>query len=36
MPLRIVYKGKVSGDTIEFVRNVLEIADEKATAKRAK
>ena len=36
MPLRIVYKGKVSGDTIEFVRNVSEIADEKATAKRAK
>ena len=32
MPLRIVYKGKVSGNTIEFNRNVLEIADEKATA----
>ncbi len=36
MPLRITYKGKVSGDSIELVRNVLEIADEKATAKRAK
>jgi len=36
MPLRIVYKGKIAGDTIEFNRNVLEIADEKATAKRAK
>ncbi len=36
MPLRIVYKGKVSGDTIEFTRNVAEIADEKATAKRSK
>jgi hypothetical protein len=36
MPLRIVYKGKISGDTIEFNRNVLEIADEKGTAKRAK
>ena len=36
MPLRIVYKGKVSGNTIEFNRNVLEIADEKATAKRVK
>jgi opacity protein-like surface antigen len=36
MPLRIVYKGKISGNTIEFNRNVLEIADEKATAKRVK
>jgi hypothetical protein len=36
MPLRITYKGKISGDTIEFVRNVADIADEKATAKKAK
>ena len=36
MPLRIVYKGKISGDTIEFNRNVSEIADEKGTAKRVK
>jgi len=36
MPLRIVYKGKISGNTIELIRNVSEIADEKATAKRAK
>lgn len=35
MPLRIVYKGKVSGDTIALTRNVAEIADETATAKRA-
>lgn len=36
MPLRIVYKGKISGDTIELVRNVADIADEKATARRSK
>jgi len=36
MPLRVVYKGKISGDTIDLTRNVAEIADEKATAKRAK
>jgi hypothetical protein len=34
MPLRIVYKGKISGDKIELVRNVAEIADERATATR--
>jgi hypothetical protein len=34
MPLRIVYKGKVSGDSIQLTRNVAEIADETATAKR--
>jgi hypothetical protein len=36
MPLRIVYTGKIKGDTIELNRNVLEIADEKATAKKVK
>jgi hypothetical protein len=36
MPLRIVYKGKISGNTIEFNRNVAEFVDEKGTAKRAK
>lgn len=36
MPLRIVYTGKIKGDTIELNRNVLEIADEKATAKKLK
>ena len=36
MPLRIVYKGKVSGNTIEFNRNVMELGDEKASAKRVK
>jgi hypothetical protein len=36
MPLRIVYKGRISGDTIELVRNVADIADEKATARKSK
>ena len=36
MPLRIVYKGKISGDEIKFTRNVAEISDETFVAKRAK
>jgi hypothetical protein len=36
MPLRIVYKGKISGDEIKFSRNVAEIADEPFVAKRSK
>lgn len=36
MPLRIVYKGKISGDTINLTRTVIEGADENAVAKRAK
>jgi len=36
MPLRIVYKGKISGDEIKFSRNVPELADEPFVAKRAK
>lgn len=36
MPLKIVYKGKVKGETIEFTRNVAEIADETAVAKKGK
>jgi len=36
MPLRIVYKGKMSGDEIKFTRNVAEIADEPFVAKRSK
>ena len=36
MPLRIAYKGKVKGDTIELERSVADIATEKATAKKAK
>lgn len=36
MPLKIVYKGKISGDEIKFTRNVAEIADEPFVAKRAK
>jgi hypothetical protein len=36
MPLRIVYKGKISGDEIKLTRNVADIATEDAVAKRAK
>jgi hypothetical protein len=36
MPLKITYKGKISGDEIKFTRNVAEIADEPFVAKRAK
>jgi hypothetical protein len=36
MPLRIAYKGKISGDEIKFTRNVAEISDETFVAKRAK
>ena len=37
MPLRIVYTGKiVSGDEIQFTRNVADIANEELVAKRAK
>jgi hypothetical protein len=37
MPLRIVYTGKiVSGDEIQFSRNVADIANEELVAKRAK
>ena len=36
MPLRIVYKGKISGDEIKFTRNMADIADEPFVAKRAK
>ena len=36
MPLRIVYKGKISIDEIKFTRNVAEIADEPFVAKRSK
>jgi hypothetical protein len=36
MPLRIVYKGKVSGDEIKLTRDVAGIATEEAVAKRAK
>lgn len=34
MPLHIVYKGKVSGKEIKFVRNMADIANEEATAKK--
>jgi hypothetical protein len=36
MPLRIVYKGKISGDEIKFTRNLADIADEPFVAKRVK
>jgi hypothetical protein len=36
MPLKIVYKGKISGDEIKFSRNVADIADEPFIAKRSK
>ena len=36
MPLRITYKGKMSGDEIKFTRNVAEIADEPFVARRPK
>jgi hypothetical protein len=36
MPLRIVYKGKISGDEIKLTRNVADIATEEAVAKRVK
>ena len=35
-PVKIAYKGKVSGDEIKFTRNVADIADEEFVAKRAK
>ena len=36
MPLRIVYKGTLKGDEIQFSRNVADIANEPFVAKRAK
>jgi len=36
MELRIVYKGKISGDEIKLSRNVADIATEEAVAKRTK
>ena len=36
MPLKITYKGRISGDEIKFTRNVAEIADEPFVAKRSK
>jgi hypothetical protein len=35
-PLRIVYKGKVSGGEIKFTRNVADMANEEFVAKRVK
>jgi hypothetical protein len=34
MPLHIVYKGKISGNEIKFIRNMADIANEEATAKK--
>ncbi|HZI51965.1 MAG TPA: hypothetical protein VFE29_09090 [Terriglobia bacterium] len=36
MPLKITYKGKISGDEIKFTRNVADLADEPFVAKRSK
>jgi hypothetical protein len=36
MPLRIEYKGKLSGDEIKFTRKVADVANEDLVAKRAK
>jgi len=36
MPLRIEYKGKLSGDEIKFSRKVADVATEELVAKRAK
>ena len=36
MPLKITYKGKISGDEIRFTRNVADIAEEPFVAKRSK
>src|SRR5579862_2229313 len=36
MPVRIVYKGNVSGDEIKFTRVVLDMITEELVAKRAK
>jgi alpha-acetolactate decarboxylase len=35
-PLRITYKGKLSGDEIKFTRQVADVASEEFVAKRAK
>jgi opacity protein-like surface antigen len=36
MPLRIVYKGKMTGDEIKFTRTIADMFMEEAVAKRAK
>src|SRR6516162_4821547 len=36
MPLRIVYKGKVSGDEIRFTRTILDMIMEELVARRSK
>jgi hypothetical protein len=36
MPLKITYKGRISGDEIKFTRNIADIADEPFVAKRSR
>jgi opacity protein-like surface antigen len=36
MPLKIVYKGKISGDEIKFTRTILDMFMEELVAKRVK
>ena len=35
-PLKITYKGKISGDEIKFTRNVADMVTEELVAKRVK
>jgi len=36
MPIRIVYKGKITGDEIKFTRTILDMFMEELVAKRVK
>lgn len=36
MPLKITYKGKISGNEIKFTSNVADIADEPFVARRSR
>ncbi len=36
MPLKITYKGKISGDEIKLTRNVMDLGMEEGTAKKSK
>jgi len=36
MPIKIVYKGKISGDEIKFTRTILDMINEELVAKRVK
>ena len=36
MPIKIVYKGKITGDEIKFTRTILDMINEELVAKRVK